>query len=391
MRQVTIRLMPDPVAVEELRVDIPRSIRLRNVGFYARKAWEESTGKDLGEFYDFEEVGGRAAGGASALAMARNSRIRWIYGGCTPSIYIDGIWFRSERRVVNMLSYGLLPKAIEGMEVYRSIWGAVPQEFRDPNSNTCGAIVVWTKVGAPGKAPPIEVELCEPSDDPDGISFGGVVTDRLTGVTLPAAYVTLTHDGADVADTTGMRTVADEDGVYRYCDLEVWPATLQAQYGPTVAEAFEVDRDRAGPGYWAVDLTVGAVRHGTLVGVVDESIDPKGTNVTLEGTDRNAYPNERGYFEIVDLIPDDYVMILKRGDDELLRRDVSITSVGTTKVFIGEPGEPEGGPGPPSSRPLVTPPYAEPRSSACSDADWIALHTRCGVNGSRSIRMPIAW
>ncbi|MFV1988800.1 MAG: carboxypeptidase regulatory-like domain-containing protein [Gemmatimonadota bacterium] len=343
-RQVTIRLEPDPIAVEELRVEIPRSLRLRDVGFYARKAWEESTGEDLGQFYDPEEVEGRAASGASVLGIAMIARIRSIYGGCAPSYYIDGIWFRSVPRAMRMLTYGLRPKDVEGVEIYRAIYGAVPEEFRDPNSNTCGAVVVWTKVGKPGEAPPIEVELCEASDDPGAISFGGVVTDELTGVVLPAAYITMTTVGTDVDadDPTEIRTVSDESGVYRYCDLEEWPATLQAQYGSVLAEAFEVDPGRATPGYWAVDLKVAVVRAGILVGVVvGESVDPTVTNVVLEGTDRTARPTERGYFEIGGLLPGDYVLIVRRGEAELLRREVAIRS-GAREVLTLDLDVPEG-------------------------------------------------
>ncbi len=326
-RQVTIRLEPDPVAVEKLRVEIPRSLRLRDVGFYARKAWEEATGEDLGQFYDPEEFQGRAASGPSVLGISMLARIRWIYGGCTPSYYIDGIWFRSSRGAMRMLMYGLQPKDVEGVEIYRASYGAVPEEFRDPNSNTCGAVVVWTKVGKPGEAPPIEVELCEPSDDPGAISFGGVVTDELTGVVLPAAYITMTGADVDADDPTEVRTVSDDGGVYRYCDLEAWPATIQAQYGGVLAEAFEVDASRTAPGYWAVDLKVEVVRPGTLVGVVvGEGVDLTGTEVVLEGTDRTARPTDRGYFEIGGLLPGDYVVIVRRGDVELLRREVALRS-----------------------------------------------------------------
>jgi hypothetical protein len=323
-QRVTIRLELDPVTVETLTVEIARSARLRDVGFYARKEWEASTGKDLGQFYDPDEVEGRSAIGSSALALALRSRIRWVYGGCSPSFYINGVWYRSQRRAESMLSYGLNVREVEGMEIYRAVHGAVPEEFRDPNSNTCGAVVVWTKGGARGEAPQIEVELCEPSDDLNGISFGGLVSDRLTGVPLPAAYVALTTSATDgaVADTW---TVADENGVYRYCDLDAWPVTLQAQFGSNVAEAFEVDSSRAGPGYWEVDLRVAVADGGTLVGmVVGEGIDPTRTEVVLEGTERTAHPDETGYFEIDDLMPDGYVVVLKRGDEVLMRRRVSI-------------------------------------------------------------------
>lgn len=337
--QVTIRLERDPVEVEELRVEIPRSLRLRDVGFYARKAWVESTGKDLGQFLDPEEVEGRSAAIHTVRGIVAGTRIRFIYGsgGCAPSYYIDGNRFRSDSSALRLLEYGLRPRDVEGIEIYRPIHGSVPEEYRDPNSNTCGAVVVWTKLGGPGEAPPIEVELCDPSDDPEGVSFGGVVTDVLTGVRLPAAYITLTAgaDDPDRVDTTELETVADEDGRYRYCDLVDWPATLRARYGTVTAAPFGIDPERSGPGYWAVDLEVGVVRHGAIVGVVaGEGVELTGIEVALEGTDRAVRPNDRGYFEIRALLPDDYVVVVRRGGEILVRREVSIRSGSTEMVTL---------------------------------------------------------
>lgn len=342
--RVTIRLVRDPVEVEALEVEIPTSLRLRDVGFYARKAWEESTGKDLGQFFDREEMEGRAMTGASALAIASSSRIRTIYRAhtfgaitCEPSIYIDGIRYRTYRRGAAMLAYGLRTREVEGIEVYRPIWGAVPVEFRDNNSSNCGAYVVWTRAGRRGSAPRIEVELCEPAEDPLGISFGGIVRDGATGVVLPASYVEMTTrsnaGGPDVIET-----IADENGEYRFCDLERWPATLQAEYGPSVAEPFAIDEGRAAPGYWAVDLEVPVAQTGAIVGVLTGgAFDPAETEVLLKGHGTTLQPTESGYFEFLDLSPGAYELIVRRGEEVVLRRNVTIRS-GIREVLTLELG-----------------------------------------------------
>lgn len=341
-RVVTIRLERDPVEVEALTVDITQSARLRDVGFFAREAWVEASGKDLGQFYDTEEFAARAAAGASTLGIAMSARVRTIYSSsCAPSFYIDGVWFRAPERAARWLSYGIQPKEIEGIEVYRAIHGSVPEEYRDPNSNTCGAVVVWTKEAPPAHVPKIEVELCEPSDDPNGISFGGIVADDVTGVHLPASYVTMmvTRYGEEAE----VETVADAEGRYRYCDIGGWPSSLQAQYGSITAEAFEVDSTRAAPGYWEVDLKLAVIRTGSVVGVVGGVEGGPGAlaaiEVSVAETDLAASPDSEGYFEIHDIMPGDHVLTVRRGEDVLLRRDVTVRS-GATEALTLTPDVP---------------------------------------------------
>ncbi|MDX1394679.1 MAG: carboxypeptidase-like regulatory domain-containing protein [Gemmatimonadota bacterium] len=329
---VTVRLERDPVELDVLVVEVPRSTRLADVGFYARKAWIESLEEDMGQLYDLEEVEARTPRTVGALISG--SRIRGLYGGpCPPAIFIDGIWFRSDSAALRMLDYGIRPWEVEGVEIYRAVHGAVPEEFRNPISNVCGAAVVWTKIAEPAEPPQIEVELCEPSDDPDGISFGGVITDELTGVPLPASYVTLTILGEGTNDQE-VETIANEDGRYRYCDLGTWPSSVQARYGSTIAEPFEIDGSRAAPGYWEVDLKLAVVRTGSVVGAVVGLEPGAEVEVALDDTPHTASLDDDGYFEIHDVMPDDYSLVVRRGEDVLLRREVSIRSAATETVTL---------------------------------------------------------
>lgn len=337
LRAVTVELTRAPVAVDPLTVDVARSLRLQDVGFYARKAWVESTGKDLGEFYDPEEIEGRSQSFFTVTGIVSGSRMRFMYGsgdGCGPSFYIDGKWWRNAGAAMRMLDYGILPKDIEGIEIYRPIWGSVPAEYRDPNSTSCGAIVVWTKLSRPSEPPRIEVKLCTPSNDPNGISFGGVVSDDVTGVSLPASYVTLTVSRYGGPEEE-IETVADENGTYRYCDLGGWPSSVQARYGSFAAEPFAIDSTRRAPGYWEVDLKLAVVRTGSVVGVVEggrAGLDRM--EVVLEGTGLSATPNDEGFFEIHDIHPGDYAVVVRRGDEILARRDVSVRSGATEAVTL---------------------------------------------------------
>lgn len=142
---VTLRLVRRPMELAPLEVLVRRSARLESTGFYARKAWVESTGQDLADFYDPEEVSERRL--ANVPEYVRWSRIRFVYGGCEPSVYVDGRLIRHRPRMNywNLVDQQVSPNEVEGMEIYRSISTAVPVEFRDEVSMLCGAVLVWTK------------------------------------------------------------------------------------------------------------------------------------------------------------------------------------------------------------------------------------------------------
>ncbi len=149
--EVTIRLARAPIALEELTVEVPRSTRLNDVGFYARKAWVESTGEDLADFYDPVEITGRSAAIHTVAGIAGRSRVKFLYPmgvGCRrPSFYVDGRRFRRGLNFNMFLDMRVRTRDVEGMEIYRPLSTAIPAEFRDENSTACGAVLVWTKEG----------------------------------------------------------------------------------------------------------------------------------------------------------------------------------------------------------------------------------------------------
>ncbi|MFV1988429.1 MAG: carboxypeptidase regulatory-like domain-containing protein [Gemmatimonadota bacterium] len=149
--EVTIRLARAPIELEELTVEVLRSTRLNVVGFYARKAWVESTGEDLADFYDPVEITGRSAAIHTVAGLAHRSRIKFLYPmgvGCRrPSFYIDGRRFRRWRNFNMFLDMRVRTQDVEGMEIYRPLSTAIPAAFRDEDSTACGAVLIWTKGG----------------------------------------------------------------------------------------------------------------------------------------------------------------------------------------------------------------------------------------------------
>lgn len=354
-QEVTIRIPRRPLEVEELRVEVARSQRLRDVGFYARKAWEESTGRDYGEFYEEDDVTGRARAYHDVTTVALSSRIHFLYRAgplCRgPSFYIDGRRFPERRNFTGWIDQRIKPSEVEGMEIYRPLSSAVPMEFRDYNSSRCGAVAIWTKRGV-ADPPQIEVELCVPADAGGAVTLEGTVSDALTGVRLPAAYVTLATDPpvADPSGSGGLRAVADADGRFRFCDLEVTPVSLEASYGPVSGPLVPIERAAsdpaaaeanpgapgAGPAI-RLDLQVPVTAPGTLVGRLVLAGDLAWSDdleVVLEGTAWRARPDSTGAVRFEEVPPGDYELAVLRGGETALVRPVSVRSGEVEEVTL---------------------------------------------------------
>ncbi len=150
--ELTVRLTRAPIELETLTVEVARSTRLLETGFYARKAWVESTGQDFADFYDPVEIEGRSQALHTLPALVGGSRMRFIYRMHSPlcrypSYYIDGRRYRERANFMEFLDMRIRPKDVEGIEIYRPMSTAIPVEFRDENSTACGAVLIWTKEG----------------------------------------------------------------------------------------------------------------------------------------------------------------------------------------------------------------------------------------------------
>lgn len=152
----TYPLTRRPIGVDPLIVNVSGSVRLAEVGFYDRMARLDSLGRDYADFYDPRQVVGRSRAIHTVGGLAAGSRIRFVYGGggCRPAFYIDGIELDRKHDFFGWLDHLVKPEDVEGMEIYRSIWAAIPEQYRQWRSNVCGLVLVWTKYGHPPPADP---------------------------------------------------------------------------------------------------------------------------------------------------------------------------------------------------------------------------------------------
>ena len=143
----TYSLTRRPIDVAPLFVDVSRSARLDEVGFYDRAARLDSIRRDYADFFDRREVEGRALAFPSVTAIVNRSRIRFVYGGgnCRAAYYLDGIEIDRRYSFGSWLHHLVGPEDVEGIEIYRALWGAIPDEYRSWRSNVCGLVLIWTK------------------------------------------------------------------------------------------------------------------------------------------------------------------------------------------------------------------------------------------------------
>jgi hypothetical protein len=83
---------------------------------------------------------GNSPGGTATITMRGVSSLS---GTCQPAIVVDGMRFLGDAGDIDVLSN---PDDIQGMAIYRGP-AETPVEFQ--GLNTCGAIVIWTRRGAP--------------------------------------------------------------------------------------------------------------------------------------------------------------------------------------------------------------------------------------------------
>jgi len=145
---VTLRMLPDTIILRPITVTASRRPSGRLGGFYDRA--QRHAG---GTFITREQIEQRHPFEVSDLLrtvpglMVVPAPFGFGYDvrtttGCRPRVYLDGVAYpllgsETIDRVVS-------PSEIEGIEVYTSP-ATTPVEFQGPG-NTCGAIVIWTRV-----------------------------------------------------------------------------------------------------------------------------------------------------------------------------------------------------------------------------------------------------
>ena len=92
----------------------------------------------------FTDLMRRVPGARVIPAYPYGNTVR-LRGNCRPVLWVDGVRLTTEMGMDQLLT----PMDVEAVEVYHSSW--FPVEF---GSNSCGAIVVWTRRGEP--SPPRE-------------------------------------------------------------------------------------------------------------------------------------------------------------------------------------------------------------------------------------------
>ena len=328
-----IGLEPRAIAVEPIEVTVERRpLYLEDVGYYERLA------RGWGSFFDPTWVETRNVGFTRLRQFVDYLKGRVPQASCreTP-VYLDGRRLLSETPRAGRVQIDLVAEMssqdVGAVEVYATGHG-IPIFALNDTTLVCGAVILWSKRWEDtAELPRITVELCEPDPTAPGRVLEGTVRDGATGVPLPGARVKAV---AVAAGTEEVETIADHAGRYRFCGLpSAGPLLAWARYareeGTPVSLAFP------DTGTAVRDLEVAVSRPGELVGRVRalETGGPlRGADVVLEGTDRTARTNERGWFQIPDLPPGDYVVVVRAQGYADGRKTVTIRSGRTAEVRL---------------------------------------------------------
>lgn len=257
--EVEYRLPPEPLAINEIVVDLDRPVSAHHL---VRNGFVRRLQHGLGHFitpHDIEQSSATSTEGL--LANVPNVRVgevriaregttgEWtVYsrpdigetvqisgpgGWCTPTVYVDGVRsfytadMTSYNQVITLSTLASL-SAVEAIEVYRRP-AEIPVEFSGGSTGTkCGVLVVWTKSGlaagqrpadAPspdladveeGRLPTLDAPLGEPPSPGERIRFDlDADTEAEVGVSSPWAgtFVALRDESLVATDSVTGRTV----------------------------------------------------------------------------------------------------------------------------------------------------------------------------------------
>jgi hypothetical protein len=151
---VEVHVAPEPVLLEPLQVVVhTRSRRLERTGFYRRK--ESGFGHVFGPA-ELDDWRGSLSANLQRVPgvyhhPGDDAVIRMLFPGhyglrmCAPYVFVNG-W--PDPVVISHLDT-FHPSALEGVEVYRTLW-EVPGKYRvriSPTRLTCGVILLWVREG----------------------------------------------------------------------------------------------------------------------------------------------------------------------------------------------------------------------------------------------------
>jgi hypothetical protein len=154
--EIQLKMGVEAIPLEPLVVVARRPERLGRLGeFYDRLEWMGKLG--TGRFITRAEIEARNPSETTDLlrtvpglrvTAARNVVVTRQGSGCPPSVFIDGMLLTRDNR--SSINDFVVPQVIEGVEIYRGP-SEVPPQYHDRAG--CGAILIWTRRGAPTGKP----------------------------------------------------------------------------------------------------------------------------------------------------------------------------------------------------------------------------------------------
>ena len=134
-----LRLSSTAVALEPLRIVARRAYRVgRLAEYYDRAQWTRRTG--MGRIFMRDDIDRIRPFSVSSLVRMTPGRL-----GCQPTYMLDGLPVENET-----LDSLIHPEDVEGVEIYRGSV-QIPAEYM--NRASCGLVLVWTRLDAPGMKP----------------------------------------------------------------------------------------------------------------------------------------------------------------------------------------------------------------------------------------------
>jgi len=194
-----------------------------------------------------------------------------------------------------------------------------------------------------------ELELAVPSETtllhgwclaeqpgPGYAAIAGIVTDSLTGVPLPRAFVTVVPERRRVGDPAPSEVRTDDGGYYRICtataDREV---KIQAHFGQSSGRSLQVTLPQGSASIQDLVLLMSAegILRGQVVDYVSGSPVP-GASVSVLGTAGRVLTDDEGSFILDELPPGRHLVVTDYLGYESRTDSVTIFSQETVRIEV---------------------------------------------------------